>query len=141
MAHTGTHHCRRCIPCCFREVGNIYGEVIFALSLMLALTTCPPPIGNAMASTVLALTMVKHKTVNDLTPPPPVIVLGGLCFVCTVFGAVSKASWPKYVFLLYNLITATVFLLDTKTPITDTWPSIESDPLALKVGILYGEVN
>jgi hypothetical protein len=67
-------------------------------------------------------------------------VLGGLAFVCSAVGTVKPGVW-NHAFLGYNLITAVVFLLNTKQPIVDTWPTIEADPMALKVGIIYGEVR
>eukprot|EP01050_Picozoa_sp_SAG11_P001648 SAG11_NODE_74_length_18043_cov_13.387818_18_plen_110_part_00 len=69
-------------------------QVTGCLSLMCALTTCPPPLGNFMAGCVIAATMGKHHFVDGVTPPVPVIVLNAISVLSCLAGVMSSTTRP-----------------------------------------------
>jgi hypothetical protein len=120
-------------------VGRVYLEVIGGFNLMLCMKQCPGMQGYFMASAVWCAIMSKHFLVDGLMPPPPVIAMGAVCllttFWCNREGGGKLGQW---LFLLAMLVIAAVFLLDTQTPLTDSFPGVSGE--AKRVGTIYCEV-
>ena len=76
------------------RVSLVLARVVGSLALACALTTCPPPMGNAMAMTVLACQMVYDLKIVGVSPPVPAMVL---CSVAFVLNWVAVASEPTAV--------------------------------------------
>jgi hypothetical protein len=122
------------------EIGTVYGEVIGAFSLMLAVRCCPGPMGYLMSAAIWCLVMTKHMLVNGLYPPPPVIAMGFGCLALTAYSKVSGSSVGKWAMIAAASLNAFVFFTDPKTPLLDTWPNLSEASLGMNIGLRCIEV-
>ena len=120
------------------RIATTYAEVAGAFNFMLAATTCPGPRGYLLAMGTLVGMMTKHMLVDDLMPPPPVIVLGVGGFVVAAYAFFNDNKWGKWAFLANNAVNAAAFLFMPLTPLRDSFP--DSNGLGLVIGLLFMEV-
>lgn len=67
-------------------------EVIGTHCVMQVLTNCPPPLGRAMAMTALLGLVAKHRNVDNVGPPLPVLGLMCVCSLVQYYAVFTKKS-------------------------------------------------
>ena len=122
------------------RVGLVYHEVVGMMNLVLLVGTCPGPKGYLMGSALFCSMMLKHILVDGLMPPPPVMALGALSLLTSVYGVAKESNHGKWTFSLMNLLNAIVFLMNPGQPVQDSFPDVADGSRAYFIGSRLCEV-